>query len=85
MKLDVLNIDNKKTDVQISETTFGKEFNETLVHQAVVTYLAGSRQGHINKRQDQKLGAAAKNHTDKKELVELELEQLGVLYGGVAE
>ena len=45
MKLDLLNIDNKKTDVQISETTFGKEFNETLVHQAVVTYLAGSRQG----------------------------------------
>jgi ribosomal protein L4 len=45
MKLDLLNIENKKTDVQISETTFGKEFNETLVHQAVVTYLAGSRQG----------------------------------------
>ena len=48
MKLDVLNIDNKKTDIQISETTFGKEFNETLVHQAVVTYLAGSRQGSLN-------------------------------------
>jgi len=30
MKLDLLNIENKKTDVQISETTFGKEFNETL-------------------------------------------------------
>ena len=45
MKLDVLNIENKKTDVQISESTFGKDFNETLVHQAVVTYLAGSRQG----------------------------------------
>ena len=40
---------------------------------------------HINKRQDQKLEAAAKNHTDKKELVELELEQLGVLYGGAVE
>ena len=45
MKLDLLNTENRKTDVQISESTFGKEFNETLVHQAVVTYLAGSRQG----------------------------------------
>jgi large subunit ribosomal protein L4 len=45
MKLDVLNIGNKKTDVKISDSAFGKEFNETLVHQAVVTYLAGSRQG----------------------------------------
>ena len=45
MKLDLLNIENKKTDVQISETTFGKEFNETLVHQAVVSFMAGSRQG----------------------------------------
>ena len=45
MKLDVLNTANKKEDVQISDTTFGKDFNETLVHQAVVTYLAGSRQG----------------------------------------
>ena len=48
MKLDVLNTANKKEDVQISDTTFGKDFNETLVHQAVVTQLAGSRQGsHI--------------------------------------
>ena len=45
MKLDVLNLDNKKTDVQISETTFGKEFNETLVHQAVISFLSNSRQG----------------------------------------
>jgi len=43
MKLEVLN--NKKTDLQISDTTFGKAFNEPLVHQAVVTYLAGARQG----------------------------------------
>ena len=45
MKLDVVNTQNKKEDVQISDTTFGKDFNETLVHQAVVTYLAGARQG----------------------------------------
>src|SRR5690606_6029395 len=28
-----------------SERTFGGEFNETLVHQAVVAYMAGGRQG----------------------------------------
>ena len=29
----------------MSEATFGGEFNETLVHQAVVAYMAGGRQG----------------------------------------
>lgn len=31
--------------IEVSERTFGGEFNETLVHQAVVAYLAGARQG----------------------------------------
>ena len=31
--------------IEVSERTFGGEFNETLVHQAVVAYMAGSRQG----------------------------------------
>ena len=31
--------------VEVSETTFGREFNEALVHQVVVAYLAGARQG----------------------------------------
>ena len=66
MKLDVLNIDNKKTDVQISETTFGKEFNETLVHQAVVTYLAGSRQGsHKQKTRSEVRGGGKKPYRQK--------------------
>lgn len=29
----------------VSETTFGREFNEALVHQVVVAYAAGGRQG----------------------------------------
>ena len=66
MKLDVLNIDNKKTDVQISETTFRKEFNETLVHQAVVTYLAGSRQGsHKQKTRSEVRGGGKKPYRQK--------------------
>ncbi|MBU2706576.1 50S ribosomal protein L4 [Zooshikella marina] len=31
--------------IQVSDLTFAAEFNETLVHQAVVAYLAGARQG----------------------------------------
>lgn len=31
--------------VEVSDATFGKEFNEALVHQVVTAYLAGSRQG----------------------------------------
>src|SRR3989338_6580448 len=31
--------------IEVSEHTFGGEYNETLVHQAVVAYMAGGRQG----------------------------------------
>lgn len=31
--------------VQVSESTFGRAFNEDLVHQAVTAYLSGGRQG----------------------------------------
>ncbi|GAB1259200.1 50S ribosomal protein L4 [Aurantivibrio plasticivorans] len=31
--------------VSVSETAFGREFNQDLVHQAIVAYMAGARQG----------------------------------------
>lgn len=31
--------------VDVSETTFGRQYNEALVHQVVVAYMAGTRQG----------------------------------------
>ncbi len=31
--------------VDVSDTAFGREFNEALVHQVVVSYMAGARQG----------------------------------------
>ena len=31
--------------VEVSDSTFGREYNEDLVHQVVVAYLAGARQG----------------------------------------
>src|SRR5688572_3917214 len=39
-----LNVNDAQA-IEVSELTFGGEFNETLVHQAVVAYMAGGRQG----------------------------------------
>jgi len=36
--------------VSVSDDAFGKEFNESLVHQVVVTYLAGGRQGSVKQK-----------------------------------
>ncbi len=40
-----LNIIGANNGVDVSDTTFGREFNEALVHQVVVSYMAGARQG----------------------------------------
>ncbi len=40
-----LNIAGADGSVEVSELSFGKEFNEALVHQVVTAYLAGARQG----------------------------------------
>lgn len=46
MELNIAKPGNKAgKKVSISEETFGRDFNEALVHQAVVTYMAGARQG----------------------------------------
>jgi large subunit ribosomal protein L4 len=42
MKLDFT---GAKGAVEVSEATFGREFNESLVHQVVTAYAAGARQG----------------------------------------
>ena len=44
MKLNLVNSESK-TDISLPESVFGKDFNEDLVHQAVVTFLSGARQG----------------------------------------
>lgn len=43
MNLSILGADN--SNVEVSEVTFGREYNEALVHQVVTAYLAGARQG----------------------------------------
>ena len=42
MNLDII---GAGSGVDVSDTTFGREFNEALVHQVVVSYMAGTRQG----------------------------------------
>jgi large subunit ribosomal protein L4 len=39
-----------KDKVSLSDEAFGKEYNEALVHQTVVTYLAGARQGTVQQK-----------------------------------
>ncbi len=45
MELNIATPEGNKGTVAVSELTFGKEFNQDLVHQAVVAYMAGGRQG----------------------------------------
>ncbi len=44
MKIELLS-NTKTKDINISDNAFSKDFNESLIHQAVVSYMAGSRQG----------------------------------------
>jgi large subunit ribosomal protein L4 len=45
MKLKLVNGGAGTSEVQVSDATFGREFNEALVHQVVTAYLAGGRAG----------------------------------------
>jgi large subunit ribosomal protein L4 len=45
MDLNITTPEGAKGTVEVSDVAFGKEFNQDLVHQAVVAYMAGARQG----------------------------------------
>lgn len=45
MDLNIATPEGAKGTVTVSDVAFGKEFNQDLVHQAVVAYMAGARQG----------------------------------------
>jgi large subunit ribosomal protein L4 len=45
MELNIVSPGGSKGKVSVSEVAFGREFNQDLVHQAVVAYMAGARQG----------------------------------------
>jgi large subunit ribosomal protein L4 len=45
VELNIVSPGGAKGKVSVSEVAFGREFNQDLVHQAVVAYMAGARQG----------------------------------------
>jgi large subunit ribosomal protein L4 len=45
MELKIVSPGGTQGTVSVSEVAFGREFNQDLVHQAVVAYMAGARQG----------------------------------------
>jgi large subunit ribosomal protein L4 len=46
--------------VEVSEATFGQEFNEALVHQVVVAYAAGARQGTVKQKNRSEVSGGGK-------------------------
>ncbi len=51
MKIELLsNTKNKDISISISTEVFSKEFNESLIHQAVVSFMASSRQGSAKQK-----------------------------------
>ena len=53
MKIELLS-STKNQDINISDSAFGKDFNESLVHQAVVSLWQVQDREHPNKKLDQK-------------------------------
>ena len=49
MKIELLS-NSKNKDISISNDVFSKEFNESLVHQAVVSFMAAARQGSAKQK-----------------------------------
>jgi len=49
MKIELLS-NTKNKDISISNDVFSKDFNESLIHQAVVSFLAASRQGSAKQK-----------------------------------
>ena len=81
MELSIATPKGNKGTVEVSEAAFGMEFNQDLVHQAVVTFLAGARQGTRAQRIVRLFLVVAVNHSLRKELVGLVLVLFAVQFG----
>ncbi len=56
-----LNLQGKKSSIDVADAAFGADFNEPLVHQVVTAYLAGGRSGtKAQKRRSDVRGGGAK-------------------------
>ena len=70
--------------LSVSSTVFDRDYNEALIHQVVVAYMAAARTGSKSaKKLVLKWQVVGKNHGGKKELVErgleLHVDRCGVL------
>ncbi len=66
MKLKVVNAAAGASELEVADATFGREYNEALVHQVVVAYMAAGRAG--TKRQKSRAevrGGGRKPHSQK--------------------
>jgi hypothetical protein len=77
-----LNVNDAQA-IEVSELTFGGEFNETLVHQAVVAYMAGGRQGTKQQKTRSDVAGGGKRPWRQKVLAVL-VPVLSVAQSGVA-
>ena len=60
MKIELLS-NSKNKDISISNEVFSKEFNESLVHQAVVSFMAAARQGSAKQKNRSEVRGGGKN------------------------
>lgn len=68
--------------VALSDETFGKGFNEALVHQIVAAYMAGARSGTRAHKIVLQFVAVVQNHGDKRGRGAQELVQYAAPCGG---
>merc|ERR1712146_876229 len=76
-----LTLKDAQSALEVSEATFGREFNEALVHQVVVAYGAGARQGKKRRKRALKFVVAVRSHGVKKVLAARVLVQSVAQFG----
>jgi large subunit ribosomal protein L4 len=66
MKLKVVNAAAGASELEVADATFGREYNEALVHQVVVAYMAAGRAGtKRQKSRSEVRGGGRKPHSQK--------------------
>ena len=64
MELSLVKPGNKagSEKISLSDEAFGRDYNEPLVHQTVVTFLAGSRQGSVKQKNRSEVRGGGRKH-----------------------
>ena len=78
-------VTTKTTKPKLPSEVFAVDFNESLVHQALTSYMSNERQGSVMLKNRSAVRGGVKNLSGKKEPVEQEQVQFEVHYGLAAE